>query len=154
MNSINNEITNFYELEEMKPFLKTNDNKYILDEIITERMIKLCEDKMMLHEPNPDCIISIGNIKNINNSWKNNEKYLSENYDELECKNKYLNSRINIYNNKIDKPPEIEVDNNKNITFKDGRHRFSNFRDLEKKTIPIIINKNNIEIFKKNNWIE
>jgi hypothetical protein len=151
----NNEMINIYELEEIKPFLKTDKYNFILEENITEEIIELCENKMMTYKPNSNYIIVEGNIKNINNSWKNEEDYyLSENYNDLKNKKQYLCSRIKIYNNKINKPPKLEINTNGIISFDNGRNRFCNFRDLGCKTIPIMINKNNIKIFKKNNWIE
>ncbi len=67
---------------------------------------------------------------------KNTNYYISDNYKKITNKNKYLQSRINLLNKKIKKSLEIEyLDEENMISFINGRHRFSNSRDLECKEI-------------------
>ncbi len=70
MDSKNSEIINFYELEEIKSFLKTDKYKYILEQNITKETIELCKNKILSYKPKYNYIIVKGNIENINNSWK------------------------------------------------------------------------------------
>lgn len=157
-----NKMINIYKNESYKMFLEKCEKEgiekhgYILEENITEEIIKRCFNKMMEYELNGESdeysVIKIGNIKNINESWKNDKCYLSENYENLKNKTKYLRSRIDIFENKISKPPEIGTLSG-HVGFVNGRHRFSNFRDLGEEIIPVIIEKEFIEEYKKKGFI-
>ncbi len=86
-------------------------------------------------------MLKIVDVNKINNLWKKDKDlYISENYEEIKYPNKYLKSKKNLLEKKIEIPPTIMYDKEKDlISFEYGRHRFSNLRDLGCNKIPIIV---------------
>jgi len=96
-----------------------------------------------------ETIIITCNINKINNSWKKSSLYISSNILEIENKNKYIQSKNDLFNMKVEKPPFIELIDNNEIVFIDGRNRFANLRDMNCEYMPFIINKCDYEIISK-----
>lgn len=98
------------------------------------------------------------NINEINELWKHNEFYICDDINKLNNKYKYMQSRIDLYNNRVKYPPKVRLANLNNlkssrecikIKFNNGKNRFSNLRDMGSKYIPILIPNNDINIIKK-----
>ena len=77
------------------------------------------------------------NIKKINNSWKKSTLYLSS--PDLKNDKRYLKVKTFLLNGELIKPPTIDLKDNGDIKFEDGRHRFSILRDLGYLEIPFIV---------------
>jgi len=84
-------------------------------------------------------IIITCNINKINKSWKNSSLYISTNLFDIENKQKYIQSRKDLFNMKVDKPPFIYLNENNDIEFINGRHRFANLRDMNCIYMPFIV---------------
>lgn len=84
-------------------------------------------------------IIITCNINKINNSWKKSLLYISTNFADIENKAKYNQSKKDLFNMKVNKPPFINLTDNNDIEFIDGRHRFSNLRDMNCLYMPFIV---------------
>ena len=133
-------------LNKMKDF-----SEYILD---YDYLIESGEDKDIAKEV--ETILVEGNIKNIDNLWKRGDaSFYLEPYTKTK---KYINSKKDILNKKVDIPPQINIilDNDllsigkvPYIQFINGRHRFSNLRDSGAFYIPIIIHKEDLSKFQK-----
>jgi hypothetical protein len=82
------------------------------------------------------------NIDKINNSWKKSPLYISSNILEIENKEKYFQSKDDLFNMKVKKPPFIQLMDNDDIEFIDGRNRFANLRDMNCLYMPFIVYKN------------
>jgi hypothetical protein len=103
-----------------------------------------------------ETIVVEGNIKKIDNLWKRgNPSFYLEPYTKTE---KYINSKKDILNKKVDIPPQINIILEDSllssgkvpyIQFTSGRHRFSNLRDSGAFSIPIIIYKEDLYKFQK-----
>ena len=93
------------------------------------------------YEKEFETIIITCNIQKINNSWKNSSLYISSNILEIDNKEKYLQSKNYLFNMKVEKPPFIELIDNNEILFIDGRNRFANLRDMNCMYMPFIIYK-------------
>lgn len=136
-------MINFYEIPSFKEYEKKEYEKikYIKDVIIEQEIIDDCIEKFKKYEPQDGEILKIVNIDKINNLWKKDKAlYISEIYEEIKFPNKYLNSRKDLLEKNITIPPKIIYDEeNDLISFENGRHRFSNLRDLGCKEIPVII---------------
>lgn len=90
------------------------------------------------------------NIEKVEKSWKLSKNYLSDDFEKILIKNKYIHSRKNLINNQVLRAPQIFI-NNGQIEFLDGRHRFSNIRDLKLvQTMPFEVQTSQLEIFKCN----
>jgi len=153
-------MINFYEIPSFKEYEKKEYEKikYIKDVIIEQGIIDDCIEKFKKYEPQDGEILKIVNIDKINNLWKKDKAlYISEIYEEIKFPNKYLNSRKDLLEKNITIPPKIIYDEeNDLISFENGRHRFSNLRDLGCKEIPVIIlneDKEKIEELLKKNII-
>lgn len=98
-------------------------------------------------------ILVNGNVNEIDKLWKKTELYI----DPFSNSNKYINSKNDIIEGKVDVPPIISIndldENNLELFFENGRHRFANLRDAGVKNIPIIISNDNFDLFKKLNLI-
>lgn len=117
-----------------------DDLKYIEKIEIKKDKILKCLDLMKKYEPKPNEKIIIVNLKKINNLWKKDENYLCDDYKKIINKNKYLWSRLDLIEENIIEPPAIIYDEDDDlIRFINGRHRFSNLRDLGCEEIPVII---------------
>jgi hypothetical protein len=134
------ELINYYETPTFKEYEK-NTNENINDISIEPEIIDYCIEKLKKYETKKGETLKIVNIDKINNLWKKDkDKYISENYEEIKYPNKYLNSRKDLIDKKIEIPPKIMYDEkNELILFENGRHRFSNLRDLGCKEIPVIV---------------
>jgi len=77
------------------------------------------------------------NIEKINNSWKKSTLYLLS--PDLKNDKRYLKVKNYVLNGELTKPPTIDLKDNGDIEFKDGRHRFSILRDLGYLEIPFIV---------------
>lgn len=107
----NGSLVNFYELDCMKKYIKEDEKlKYILDRKVEKEELEEYKKIMNEYEPNENEKIEILNVEKINNLWKKDkESYISEKYEEIENKNRYLNSRIYLLNReeKIKEPAQI-----------------------------------------------
>lgn len=87
--------------------------------------------------------IVILNISKIDNSWKKSRLYISPVFSEIEQKDKYNNSKNDLLNMNVEKPPSIFINDmnrkNKYIEFIDGRNRFSNLREMNCLYMPFIV---------------
>ena len=132
---------------------ENNDLSYILEQDISEEnkinFIKLLNE----YEPKQDEILITCSIKKINELWKKDiNNYISKIYEKIENKDKYLESRKDLLENKLVKPPTLLYDEQtKIISFKKGKNIFSNLRDIGCKKIPIITDKKTIKILKEYN---
>jgi hypothetical protein len=90
-------------------------------------------------------------VKKINELWKKDKHlYISKIYENIENKAKYLKSRKDLLEGNILEPPKIYYNEEKElIIFENGRHIFSNLRDLGCKKIPIITNKNTKKVLEE-----
>ena len=108
--------------------------------------------KYDINDDNDNCdrafetIIINCNIDKINNSWKKSSLYISSNTLEVENKDKYLKSKHDLLNMKVNKPPFIYLTDCNDIEFIDGRNRFANLRDMNCVYMPFIVYKNEKEI--------
>ena len=116
------------------------DLKYIEKiEIKNDKIVK-CINLMKKYKPKLNEKIIMVNLKKINDLWKKDENYLCDDYEKIINKNKYLWSRLDLIEENINEPPVIIYDEDKDlISFINGRHRFSNLRDLGCEEIPVII---------------
>lgn len=122
----------------------------ITTKIIIDNMIKYdVNNDNEFYEKEFETIIITCNINKINNSWKKSSLYISSNILEIENKNKYIQSKNDLLNMKVEKPPFIELIDNNDVVFIDGRNRFANLRDMNCECIPIIIYKYDNEIISK-----
>ena len=98
-------------------------------------------------------IIVNGNVNEIDKLWKKTELYI-EPFSNIK---KYINSKKDIIEGKVDIPPMIAIndldDNDLKLIFVNGRNRFANLRDAGVKNIPIIITNDQMYLFKKLNLI-
>ncbi len=102
--------------------------------------------------PDDNVIIVNGSVDKINQMWKQSDPllYISENFEEIANKQKYLQSRRNLLNYIVDIPPIVGVhEKEQTLGFSNGRNRFANLRDMGATTIPIIINTEDIRLFRK-----
>jgi len=86
-----------------------------------------------------ETIIITCNITKINNSWKKSSLYISSNASEIANKEKYFQSKDDLINLKVKKPPFIQLIDNNEIEFIDGRNRFANLRDIKCLYMPFIV---------------
>jgi hypothetical protein len=77
------------------------------------------------------------NIEKINNSWKKSILYLSS--PDLKNDKRYLKVKTYLLNGELTKPPTIDLKDNGDIEFENGRHRFSILRDLGYLEMPFIV---------------
>ena len=107
-----------------------NQKIYIMDVTFEKNKINKILNNFSNYHIKDDCKLIEYNLSYINNLWSTDSCYL-EQYNKLskDKKIKYLNSRIDLYNNKVDTPAQIYFENGR-ITFVNGRHRFCNLRDL------------------------
>jgi hypothetical protein len=99
-----------------------------------------------------DDIVVWGDIDKIDNLWKDDVNYyISPNFEEIKTKEKYLNSRKDLFDMKVNEPPRITIKftDKPIIGFTDGRHRFSNLRDMGVKKMPILIKEDKFDLFKR-----
>lgn len=140
-------MINFYE-----KIPKENFNTSILDRKITEG-----EKELIIQGMYRECIdsktIIMCDITKINSEWKQTNQYLPP-YNLLEDNNwhkeKYVNSRKELFNLKLKSPPRFCYDKHKKqYTILNGVHRFSNMRDLGFTKIPICIDRTQYRYFIK-----
>ncbi len=151
LNHDNNEMINFYETD----FIKNKNledfekNKYILDVIKTsydiDNFIKLLDD----YKHNKKYVKCYLNVLNFDLIWCNSDCYIHKNIHANKTINKYLQSRIDLFNLHVTQPPILFFDDIHNFIFKfdNGRHRYANLRDLGCIKIPVLIHN---KIYKKN----
>jgi hypothetical protein len=84
-------------------------------------------------------------INKIDEAWKDSTLYIPTNFDAIENKGKYQQSRIDLLMGIIKDPPKLCFDSRGGFDFVNGRHRFANLRDLGCQTIPCIIEENDQE---------
>ena len=98
-------------------------------------------------------IVVNGNVNQIDELWKKTELYI----EPFSNTKKYINSKKDIIDGKVDIPPIIAINdldkNDLQLIFQNGRHRFANLRDAGVKNIPIIITNDQMYLFKKLNLI-
>jgi hypothetical protein len=98
-------------------------------------------------------IIVNGNVNEIDKLWKKTKLYI----EPFSNTKKYINSKKDIIEGKVDIPPIITIndldENDLELSFENGRHRFANLRDAGVKNIPIIIANGEMYLFKKLNLI-
>lgn len=113
----------------------------------------MCEYDVNIDNENYDkefeTIIITCNIDKINNSWKKSPLFISSNILEIENKEKYFQSKIDLFNMKVKKPPFIQLMDNNEIEFIDGRNRFANLRDVKCLYMPFIVYTYEKEIISK-----
>lgn len=127
---MNNECFNFYNS------IPKEDTKRLESEVFKLEFTneKINEILNLMKKPNTRIL----DVNSIDELWKNEETYLSRQYEELLRKGKYLQSRKNLYNLKVHSPPIICLEENR-VSFINGRHRFANLRDLGVEKMPFII---------------
>lgn len=93
-------------------------------------------------------------VKKVNDSWKNDKNYyiqpngvggIGKRYNRFK---EFLNSDPDVIY-----APVVHIDEDGNIHFDNGRHRFAVFRDIGYKTLPISISKQSIKNAQKFNYI-
>lgn len=137
------EVINFYETPSLKESEKKEyeEIKYLKDVVVEQEIIDDCIEKFKKYETKKGEMLKIVDVNKINNLWKKDKDlYISEIYEEIKYPNKYLKSKKKLLDKKIEIPPTIMYDKEKDlISFEDGRHRFSNLRDLGCNKIPVIV---------------
>jgi len=122
-------------------FIKNNE--YLLKEDVnSDELISVIKN----YKCNNYEIIEEFNIQKINNNWKKSSSYIDK-YDNLlysHVKAKYLGSRRDLINLRVDKPPMIVINFDGQIVFENGRNRFANLRDLGVKFMPFIVYKEDL----------
>jgi len=130
----------------------------ILEKEVSEEIIENCINLMDKYKPKKEEIKIYANVKKINELWKKDKSlYISKIYENIENKAKYLNSRKDLIEGNISEPPKIYYNEEKElIIFENGRHIFSNLRDLRCKKILIITDVKTKKILEEleNNKIE
>jgi len=87
--------------------------------------------------------IIICKIDKIEKSWKKSKLYISSLEEKRKNNKKYEQSKKDLFDLKVDKPPQIHLnEDNNEIEFDDGRHRFSVLRDYKFTRMPFIVNSN------------
>ena len=149
---------NYYETPEVQEIMKKQEEelKDILEKEVSKKLLEKYVGLMEKYKPQNSEIIMNVSVKIINELWeKDKSNYISKIYENIENKGKYLNSRKNLLEGNVLEPPKIKYDKeNSLIIFENGRHRFSNLRDLGCEKIPIITDKNTkkyLERFEKKN---
>lgn len=136
-------MINFYEIPKIKESIENEVEKikYIKDVDVDQETINYCMEKFKEYVPKKGETLKIVNVEKINNLWKKDkDMYINEIYEEIKYPLQYLKSRDNLLKKKIIEPPRIVYDEEQDlITFENGRHRFSNLRDLGCKEIPVIV---------------
>ena len=103
-------------------------------------------------------IIVNGNVNQIDELWKKTELYIKP----FSNTKKYINSKKDIIDGKVDIPPIIAINDlddndldksNLKLIFENGRNRFANLRDAGVENMPIIIANYQMKSFKKSNLI-
>ena len=87
------------------------------------------------------CKLVIIDTKKINNSWKKTKDYIGK-FDAIKyysAKQKLLNSKRDIMEQRVSVPPYIYIDYSGNIDFCNGRNRFANLRDAGVKEMPFVM---------------
>lgn len=121
------------------------NNKYILYEDVSISHINNNINLMSKYLHNDNLIIIELDINIIDKLWRYDALYVDifKNNTNNESKYKYIKTRINLLTLLINKPPHISLNNNDNyVYFINGRHLFSNMRDLGCTKIPFLINCN------------
>jgi hypothetical protein len=133
--------------DEIDDTIDIQNKEYILNESIPYHTIMCTINKMLNYECNDYEILIMLNIKKLNDSWQLSDNYI-DTYNNLSFgKLKYINSRFDLINFNIEEPPYIYRNDTNNIEFYNGRHRFSNLRDIGIINIPCIIDKCDIDFF-------
>ena len=136
-------MTNFYEIPIIKESIenKVEKIKHIKDVVVEQEIIDDCKKKLKKYKTKKGETLKIVNIEKINKLWKKDIKhYVSEIYEEIKYPLQYLKSRDNLLKKMIYEPPKIVYNEEKDlIEITNGRHRFSNLRDLGCKEIPVIV---------------
>ena len=109
------------------------------------------------HVPSRGTIIVEGDVFAIDKLWKNDSdvyinRKLEGGYKDNRELAKYMNSKKDIMEGKVEIPPIMWIRISKQITeirFTNGRNRFANLRDVGIKTIPIVIEKKQLGDFRK-----
>ena len=137
-------IINFYESLNIEnyniEFIKENIHLLKVN-IDTEKCINI-----MLQFNNYDKsifkIVMLDLLK-VNDRWINSDNYVC-NFNNIKYMNdraKFIGSRKDLINLKVEAPPEIILGDKNNIEFVNGRNRFANLRDLGVSHMPFIIHK-------------
>lgn len=87
------------------------------------------------------CFVKWYDVKKVNDILSNNE---------IENKEKYNNSRVDLLNMEVGIPSFVYYGKN-GIEFMNGRYRFFNLRDMGAQKIPFLINKSDEVIFNQLN---
>jgi hypothetical protein len=132
-------------------YVPTHEEELIIENPIPFENMELTLSKMKNYKPDKGDILVNGNINAIDNLWKNgnyiNPKAIGENKSTVQ---KYINSKKDIINGKVEIPPILYLDSSEpSIEFENGRNRFSNIRDSGIITMPIVIPKRQLSEFKK-----
>lgn len=139
-------MINFYEnnivMEFNRKFIE--ENLYILDFNFDTNK---CIDNMSKYKnyDSKNQTIILLNVEKINSSWLKSDNYIN-NFNLIlneNVKAKYIQSRIDMINCVVKKPPYIYM-LNENIEFENGRNRFANLRDLGVKFMPFIVYKKDL----------
>ena len=81
-------------------------------------------------------------ISFIENRWKCSPYYITSNMENIKQKEKYIYSRRDLIRSQIYDPPILEIINQYEFDFINGRNRFANMRDLGYTKTPVWIKKN------------
>ena len=132
-----------------------NELKYILDKPFTQEQIDNILKSMYNYKCNQLELVVVCDVNRLNYYWKKQEGYIPTNgLVDTQVDNKYLHVRTYLFNGEQDiQLPSVSFDDNKIISFNNGRYLFANLRDLNVKYIPIIIKERDEEVFKNYNLI-
>ena len=142
----------------------TDDDVAFINTVQDPKIIEECYNLLasyVVQRPDTTMMI-ICDIAKIDKMWQRTRTNRISDFDTLRTKTtgkkKYVQSRRDLLNLKVSRPPEIYISNYDNmfgkytefmaIYFRDGRHRFANMRDMGAVKIPVIIDKTNYELFK------
>jgi hypothetical protein len=133
---------NLYDLPEIK---KRNQNFIDINIYLLETNINTNQiiDTLKQYKCKKGYTKVILDTTKVDNSWKKSKLYLTnyENLPHLNDKAKYLGSRKNLFEGNVIEPPKININDEGNVEFENGRNRFANLRDLGVEFIPFIVCK-------------
>jgi len=139
---------------------KLTDKKKLLkryNKLSSELFIEIIQTMITIFNVNFEVpnFMFYADINKINKLWKNDNQYISRNFNKINNQMKYLKSRENLFNLEVKEPPILSfLSNNTTISFTNGRHRFANLRDLKAKYIPVIMPLHQHHLLEKIVYIE
>lgn len=146
MHKSDNVLPDWVDMEQLMDYTSViKDEMYILDKYnrLDDNLFANITNKMIngfdsIIKDMGYCLF-YADVNKIDDLWKNSKQYIPRQFEQNKNQSlqiKYLKSRNELFNLKVDIPPIIVID--KNIEFMNGSKHFANLRDLGRKCIPVI----------------